>query len=175
MNRMLVVIFSTQTEAYAGVRALRQLEAEGSLVLYGLGVVARDASGAVSVLERSGPDAVGVGVGMAVGALVGMLAGPVGMAVGAVAGTLAGAARDSWVSGLGLDLVDETQTRLQPGKVAIVAEVDEDWIVPVDTQMEAAGGVVFRHARSDVEASVAEPEPAVPMPPAVQVAASPGV
>ena len=158
MNRMLVVVFSSQADAYAGVRALRALDAEGSLSLYGLGVIAKDQAGVVSVLDSDGHGAVGVGVGMAVGALIGLLAGPVGMAVGAVAGTLAGALRDSWVSGVGLEFVDETQTTLQPGTVAIVAEVEEDWIIPVDTRMEAAGGVVFRRARSDLQAAIREHE-----------------
>ncbi len=158
MNRMLVVIFSDQTEAYAGVRVLRQLDTEGSLALYALGVIAKSPSGEVTVLESEAPGAVGTGMGLAVGGLIGMLAGPVGMALGAVAGTLVGAMRDSWVAGVGLDFVEETQTCLQPGKVAIVAEVEEDWIIPVDTAMEAAGGVVFRRARTDVEAGVRDHE-----------------
>ena len=158
MNRMLVVVFASQAEAYAGVRALRQFDAEGSLALYALGVIAKSPSGEVTVLDNETPGAVGTGMGLAVGGLIGMLAGPVGMAVGAVAGTLVGAMRDSWVAGVGLDFVEETQTYLQPGRVAIVAEVEEDWIIPVDTAMEAAGGVVFRRARSDVEASMREHE-----------------
>lgn len=158
MNRMLVVIFSSQAEAYAGVRALRELDSEGSLSLYGVGVIQKDQAGVVSVLDAEGHGAVGVGVGLAVGALIGLLAGPVGMAVGAVAGTLAGALRDSWLSVVGLEFVDETQATLQPGTVAIIAEVDEEWIIPVDTRMEAAGGVVLRRARSDVEATVLEHE-----------------
>ena len=161
MNRMLVVVFASQAEAYAGVRVLRQFDAEGSLALYALGVIAKSPSGEVTVLDNETPGAVGTGMGLAVGGLIGMLAGPVGMAVGAVAGTLVGAMRDSWVAGVGLDFVEETQTYLQPGRVAIVAEVEEDWIIPVDTAMEAAGGVVFRRARSDVEAAAREHELAI--------------
>jgi hypothetical protein len=36
-----------------------------------------------------------------------------------------------------------------PGKAAVVAEVWENWMLPVDTKMEALGGVVFRSTRMD--------------------------
>jgi chromosome segregation ATPase len=52
--------------------------------------------------------------------------------------------------GVGEDFIDEVAQNLQPGKVAVVAEVWEEWVMPVDTRMEAAGGVVFRRAREEV-------------------------
>lgn len=154
MNRMIVVIFSGQSEAYAGVRALRQLHEDGSLALYSLGVIAKSDQGVVTTLETDGPGSVGTGVGMAVGGLIGMLGGPVGLALGAVAGSLAGALRDYWVAGVSLDFVEDTEKLLTPGKVAVVAEVEEDWVIPLDSAMEAAGGTVFRRRRAEVEAAV---------------------
>lgn len=85
-----------------------------------------------------------------VGALVGLMAGPVGMVVGAMTGTLAGAIRDFWIAGVDLDFVAEAERMLLPGKVALVAEVDEEWAVPVDASLEASGNAVFRRARSEV-------------------------
>ena len=87
-------------------------------------------------------------LGLGVIALTGPLLG------GAVAGTLAGALRDYWVAGVSLDFVENTERLLTPGKVAVVAEVEEDWVVPLDSAMEAAGGRVFRRKRSEVEAAV---------------------
>jgi hypothetical protein len=40
----------------------------------------------------------------------------------------------------------DVATALTPGKYAVVADVDEDWVTPVDTRMEAVGGVVFRRS-----------------------------
>jgi hypothetical protein len=34
--------------------------------------------------------------------------------------------------------------------VAVVAEIDEDWVTPLDSRMEALGGEVFRRARTEV-------------------------
>ena len=37
-----------------------------------------------------------------------------------------------------------------PGKVALVAEVEEEWVIPVDSALEAVGGHVFRRTRAEV-------------------------
>ena len=150
MNRMLVVVFNSEREAEAGTRVMKELHAEGGITLYSMGVIAKDASGHVSVKEAPVEGPAGAGVGLAVGALVGLLGGPVGVVLGAVTGTLAGAMRDYWVAGVGLDFVEESEKSLQPGKVALIAEVEEEWVIPVDVRMEKAGGVVFRRARVDV-------------------------
>ncbi len=150
MNRMLVVIFDSEAKANEGTRAMRQLHAEGGITVYGIGVIARDAAGKVEIKEGMGQGGMGAGVGLAVGSLIGLLAGPVGLVVGAVTGTIAGAVRDFWVAGVGLEFLEQAERDLAPGKVAVIAEVEEEWTVPVDSQMEALGGVVFRRARADI-------------------------
>jgi len=150
MNKMLVAVFDTEKAADAAIHALRRLHAEGDITLYATGVIAKDAQGKVSLKETANPGPIGTGVGLAVGSFIGLLGGPVGVAVGAFTGTLAGAMRDFWVAGVGLDFIEEAEKYLQPGKVAVIAEMEEDWVTPVDSALEAAGGLVFRRARSDV-------------------------
>lgn len=150
MNKMLVTVFDNEAAAEKGLHALRKLHADGDITLYATGVIAKDGQGKVSVKQSSGQAPVGAGVGLAVGGLIGLLGGPVGVAVGAVTGTVAGAVRDFWVAGVGLDFIEEAQKLLQPGKVAVIAEIEEEWVIPVDAALEAAGGQVFRRARSDV-------------------------
>ncbi len=72
------------------------------------------------------------------------------MAVGAYAGTLGGYLYDMDSAGVGVDFLAEAGTRLQPGKTAVVAEIEEEWVTPVDTRMEALGGVVSRGLLKDV-------------------------
>ncbi len=150
MNKMLVVIFDNEGAAEAGLKALRTLHAAGDITLYATGVLARDAQGAVSVKKSMDLGSSGAITGLAMGSLIGILAGPVGMAVGAVTGTVAGAVRDFWAAGVGLDFIEDAQRLLVPGKVALVAEVEEEWITPVDTALEAAGGQVFRRTRTEL-------------------------
>jgi len=74
--------------------------------------------------------------------------------VGATAGVTGGAAFDLTNAAVGEDFVDDVSAALSPGKVAVVAEVEEDWTTPVDTRMDAIGGIVFRRALSDVRHQV---------------------
>jgi uncharacterized membrane protein len=149
MNKMLVAIFDTESAADAGLHALRRLHSEGDITLYATGVIAKDASGLVSVkssIERSNA---GAGLGLAVGSLIGMLGGPLGMLIGASTGAVAGSVRDYWVAGVGLDFIEEAERHMAPGKVALIAELDEEWVTPVDEAMETVGGLVLRRARSE--------------------------
>ncbi|MGA2603142.1 MAG: DUF1269 domain-containing protein [Verrucomicrobiia bacterium] len=149
-NKMIVVIFDNEKQAYEGSRALKDLHAEGSITLYASAVIAKDAGGKVTVKQEADEGPLGTGVGLVTGSLIGLLGGPVGVAIGATAGTFGGVLYDFAKVGVGGDFLDEVGHHLQPGKVAVVAEVYEEWVMPVDTRMEAAGGVVFRRARAEV-------------------------
>ena len=74
------------------------------------------------------------------------------MAVGGAVGSSAGALGDLNIAGLNADFVDDVSRSLTAGKVAVVADVNEEWVTPVDTRMEALGGSVFRAARRQFEA-----------------------
>jgi uncharacterized membrane protein len=150
MNKMLIVVFDNEAGADAGLHALRKLHSEGDITLYASGVIAMDPNDNAKVLSTKGQGSVGAGVGLAVGGLIGLLGGPVGLAIGAVTGVALGAVRDFWVAGVGLDFVEEAKRFLKPGKVALVAEIEEEWITPVNMAMVAAGGMVFRRSRMAV-------------------------
>jgi uncharacterized membrane protein len=53
MDKMLVVVFDSEIKAYEGSRALQELQNEGSINLYAKAVIARDASGKVTVKQRA--------------------------------------------------------------------------------------------------------------------------
>jgi ABC-type phosphate transport system auxiliary subunit len=82
--------------------------------------------------------------------LLGLIGGPVGVAIGATVGMSGGALYDLAHLGIGWDFLSEVEKSLLPGKAAVVAEVWEEWTTPVDTRMEALGGVVFRRASVEV-------------------------
>jgi uncharacterized membrane protein len=150
MNKLLVAVFDNETAADAGLQALHKLHAEGDITLYATGVLVKDAKGVVSVKRAMESGPIGTAAGLAVGSLIGLLGGPVGLAVGAVTGTVVGAVRDFWVAGVGLDFIEDAEKHLQAGKVALVAEIEEEWVIPVDAALEAVGGHVFRRTRTEV-------------------------
>lgn len=150
MERMLVVIFENETKAYEGTSALRQLEREGSISVYAGAVVQKNADGTTTAKQVDDLDPVGTVLGTSVGALIGLLGGPIGVAVGTVSGLTLGAVSDVTRARVGDDFVEEVAQSLTSSKVALIAEVDEGWTAPVDTRMEAVGGLVMRRALSDV-------------------------
>jgi uncharacterized membrane protein len=153
MNKLLVAVFDTEAAADAGLNALRALHTAGDITLYATGVLVRGADGTVSVRQTRGTGPIGTVSGLALGSLIGLLGGPAGVAIGAATGTVAGAIRDFWTAGVGLDFIEVALQHLKPGKVALVAEVEEEWVVPIDAALEAAGGQVFRRSRTEVAAA----------------------
>jgi len=154
MDRMLVVVFDTESKAYEGKKAILELENEGSIVVYGYAVVAKNANGTTTVKQSDDPGPLGTLVGTSLGSLIGLLGGPAGLAIGAAVGVLAGGTADLHNARIGDDFVDDVSTELLPNKFAVVAEIQEDWTTPVDLRMEAIGGTVFRRALSDVNHTV---------------------
>ena len=150
MDKMLVVGFDSELKAYEGSRALQELEGEGGLNIYAKVVIARDAGGKVAVKQQGDMGPLGTAVGLLTGSLIGLIGGPVGMAVGATAGMFGGLLYDSAHLGIDMDFIAEVADYLQPGKAALVAEVWEEWVLPVDTRMQELGGVVFRRSRNEV-------------------------
>lgn len=149
MNKMVVVVFDSENKAYEGFKAFKEMHAEGSITLYGMSVIAKDAGGKVIVKEASDIGPLGTAVGLVTGSLIGLLGGPAGFVIGAGAGTIGGILYDLTTVGVGEDFLTEAGGQLKPGKTAVVAEVDEEWVAPLDTRMETLGGVVLRRARSE--------------------------
>ena len=149
MDKMIVTIFNDEASAYQGVKALTELDVEGSLTLYASAVITKDAKGAVSIKQSADDGPLGTVLGMATGTLIGLLGGPVGLALGAATGTLAGSLYDIAQLGISDDFLAEVSRHLSPGKTAVIAEIDEEWVTPLDTRMEPLGGIVLRRARAE--------------------------
>jgi uncharacterized membrane protein len=150
MNKMLVAVFDSETAAFEGLSALKDLHQDGDITLYANAVLAKDPSGKVSTRQAADEGPIGTALGALVGSMVGLLGGPVGLAVGVSMGGLTGLLFDLNKSGIDIQFVDDVSKALTPGKAAVLAEVEESWVTPVDTRIGKAGGVVFRRLRSEV-------------------------
>ena len=151
MSKFVVVVFPSETQAYQGSRALKDLHAEGSLTLYGMAVIAKDAKGDFSIKEANDPGPLGTAVGAMAGGIIGVLGGPLGVLSGVAGGSVIGSMLDLFNLGVGEDFITKVSSELEPGRCAIVAEIAEDWRTPLDTRMESLGGTVLRTWRGDFE------------------------
>ena len=149
-NKILVSVFDSERTAFEGLTALKELHKDGDITLYASTVIAKDPTGTVSVRQAEDRGPIGTAVGMLTGGLVGLLGGPLGVAVGVYVGGFGGLMYDLFKAGVGMDFVDEVSASLTPGKAAVVADIDETWVTPVNTRLEALGGTTFRRLQGEV-------------------------
>ncbi len=151
MERMLVVVFDNELKAYDGYRALTELDSEGSISIHAQAVIEKDDKGNVTVKQKGDDFPIRTVGGTAIGALIGVLGGPIGLSIGTVAGAFAGSILDMNRAGVNADFLDDVFEKLEPDKWAVVSDINEEWVTPVDARMAALGGTVVRVTRQDVE------------------------
>lgn len=158
MNKVIFMGFDTEQKAYEGERALHDMHRDGTITLYNDAVVVKEATGKVAVRKRPEEEVFGTVGGMITGGLIGLLGGPVGAAFGLGAGTLVGAAFDLTREGVDEEFVEDVGARLEPGNAAVVADIDENWQVPLDSRVEALGGKLLRRTKTQIEDAYLERE-----------------
>jgi uncharacterized membrane protein len=151
MSKFIVVVFPNEAKAYEGTRELKQLHAEGILTVYGMAVVTKDSQGKVEINDAVDGGPIGTATGALVGALVGVIGGPAGALLGLASGAMLGSVWDLFSLGVGTDFLDRVSRELVAGKTAIIAEIAETWVTPLDSRMGALGGIVLRTWRADFE------------------------
>lgn len=144
MDTLLISVFNADESAYAGLAALSELDRQGDIKLYSSTLVAKDMHGKTSILDDPDRAPRGMLAGAIGGGLVGLVGGPPGAAVGAFIGGLGGGLHDGVRDDEERNFVDEATSALEPGGAAIIAELDEDWLTPVDTRLGALGARSFR-------------------------------
>lgn len=152
MEKMLVVVFDNESKAYEGSLALNLLDSEKSISIHALSVIEKNADGSVTVKKTEGDFPVRTIGGTAIGSLIGLLGGVVGFGIGAAAGLIIGGVSDIHAAGVDEDFLTEVSAKLTPGKYAVVADISEEWVTPVDTRLEGIGGTIFRTAKKNFEA-----------------------
>jgi uncharacterized membrane protein len=148
MSKFVAAIFEDQEQARQGKHVLLSLDRDRTISVYSFSLVARDVTGRLTVIEPAAP-----GLGDAIPALISELANLVNglpSAVGLL--TDLGSWEDLIDFGVTPDFLQKIAAKLGPGKAAVLAEIEEDWITPLDTRIEGMGGVVLRTWRSDFEA-----------------------
>ena len=151
MNRLIAVVFRDEATAYKGIEAFSEMNAEGSLDVAMMCVIKKEPNGSVSTKEVNDGFPIRTVAGTVLGAVAGLVAAGVGAAVGAGAGLLVGLIGDLYSAGVDQDFVSDVASALTPGRCAVVAEVDEESVNPVDTRMEALDGVVYRTLKSSLQ------------------------
>ena len=158
MRNFIAVVFDSSTKAYDGLHQLWKMDRDAEITVHGTAVVHRDSLGQFVVDTKETYPGLATAVGVGMGVLLGALAGPAGAAVGAAGGAAIGATAGGTaglIADIGREDVQaqaemETGFKLRSGQHAVIADVNEDWTKPIDTQMQRLGGRVYRRARGDM-------------------------
>ena len=154
MEKIIFISFNNEKQAHEGVRALHELR---TVTLYAGALIAKDPDGKIviksSLVKRPGAT---LG-GLLMDSLMGLL-GPAAIAIDTGSGALLGAAIDAAKRGITTAFVQAIENELASGKIGIIAEIDEEWVTPIDIRMEPLGATVFRQTRTQIEDAFFEKE-----------------
>lgn len=162
METVVLVTFDEPSLAHQTMSELRQLDADGALVVRTAAVMERQADGRLRVSE--GTDNIGLTAtasGGLVGALLGALAGPAGLLLGGAAGAAVGAASDADEAGESELLLSMISRRVPAGAAAVVADADEPAPNVLGAVVSRLGGELTRRSRREVEAELEATEDAL--------------
>jgi uncharacterized membrane protein len=150
MTNLIVASFANEVQAISGSHKLAKLESVGDITVYEKVMIRKEPKGDIIVLQENTSNGLRAISGTALGSFIGVLVGPVGLLVGTITGTLAGAAFESGHFDFSEDIVSKVKDRLQPGMVAIVAEVYEQGPAFLDNGLEPLGATIYRSNVDDV-------------------------
>jgi uncharacterized membrane protein len=162
MQDIIAVVFENEQKASEGLRALRELDKAGDIVLFEARIISKRPDRSVYLVDSFDHLSLPmVGGGTILGALAGLLAGPFGVVPGAALGAVAGTITDLKTAGVTDEFVDRVKEALKPDTAALVADLEEErFATPVDPRMEEIGGVVVRQMRSIVKQTEEDTEAA---------------
>ena len=158
---VIAVSFDPDTNAYAALTALKELDAQHRLSLQAAAVVVRGEDGKIDIKDEVGADEfAGTAGGGLLGVLVGILGGPLGVLLGGTYGLMVGSLVDLGEAEESESVLSQISASVKPGHTALLAEVDEQSPEVVDTAVAQLGGTVLRRPVAEVEAEIAAAEEA---------------
>ena len=153
---VIAVSFDDDRNAETAMTRLKELDAEGRVVIQQAVVVVRGEDGQVVEADRTESSLMlGTASGGVIGLLIGIIGGPLGMLIGGAGGLYAGALFDIHDAGEVESALAAISSSVMVGRTALLAVVTEQSPDLIDTSMSGLGGTVLRRPVADVEAEVA--------------------
>lgn len=144
MTNILIASFEQEAQAIEASHKLSELESIGDITIYERVIIKKYPDETFEVLQAETAEGLRTFSGMALGTMIGALAGPVGMAVGMLSGTLTGAALEEDYFNFSESFGSKVINKMQSNTVAVIAEVDEDNTVFIDSTLSKMGATIIR-------------------------------
>jgi len=148
----IAAVYADAERAGTILNMLEEMNKANNITLQDAVAVAKDADGKVQITEtREVSGGKGAKRGLIAGVVVGVIF-PPSLLVGAVAGGGLGAVwgklRDT---GIKSGKMQELSDKLEPGKAAVIALVEQDSVATVEKAMQGYDGELLKHAFSEAE------------------------
>jgi uncharacterized membrane protein len=150
MNRIVVIVFDKASQAAKGRDALKSLDKDESITLFGYAIVTKDADCTTTISEQhKHRHTHRTPSGTAIETVIAMLSGSA--AVPAPTEDLPGVRPNPDDLQVNADFIRDVSREFVPGKTALLADIDEEWTPWINIRMEEIGGIVFRCPLADVK------------------------
>ena len=150
MDNMLVAVFETERQASAAARAMKELSTEGVVLVYASAVIVKGFKKIAIMNFAHDQNSRDPALATATRSLIGLLGHSWQSAEEATAECTTDLMLELANVGVDGGFLDEVSRHLLPGTAAIVSEIDEERLTPIDTLLESQGGIVFRCVRREV-------------------------
>jgi uncharacterized membrane protein len=144
MSRFVAMIFQDEGTATEASHALREFAASRSIAISGMAMVEKDANGTISLRRATDEGPIATLVGALIGGLAGLAGGLVGGAIAAAGGAMVGHAADRINLGEREKFAAKVSRAMNPGSIAVLAEITEYSESSLDSRMKELGGTVLR-------------------------------
>ena len=149
MHRVMVIVFDNETKSEEGKNELLRLDSEGSISIYGFEVLVKKPDGTVLMTQADGHGT----LSPFAKTLLGSLRDSNG-SIPKQRATITHHPQGASKTETGEEFIYDVMEILVPNRVAIVAEIEEEWPAIVDRCMAPIASAIFRWTVSETEHAI---------------------
>ena len=150
MENIVISSFPNLQDATLGLNKLKDLDQLNDITIYNMVMIRKTAEGKFEFLYQEGPDMRDIPAeGALAGTLIGAIGGPIGMAVGMLTGVVVGSANEDDSEEMSRKFLDDVNSQLGIGSVAIVLDVEEEGELMINSYLSPFNGVIVRRDIAD--------------------------
>jgi uncharacterized membrane protein len=150
MESFIVATFKDMQHANEGLSKLKELDQLDEIVIYNMAMVRKKGDHLFEYLYYDGQDTQDLPAeGALIGSVIGLIAGPVGMAIGMMTGVMAGAIDEDDADDFTGEISDSVNNQLRTGEYAIIADVEEDIELLIDSYLGEYDATIVRTSLTD--------------------------
>ncbi len=154
MANIVVATFPEESKTYQAFSEIRQAGARREVSIEAMAIARRAQDGSLQTPEITGRTPGGAFKGGLIGSLVGILGGPLGVLLGWGAGAVLGSIHDTREVRSDLSLLQALSEGMNPGNVALIAEVEEPSNGVINGIVSRLGGEVLRRPVVEIQREI---------------------